>query len=203
MPGPRERRAWKVSKRGNAWRGSSRRIRRRKRMSPRWRSSHSAWQEMEWAPRRAPKRDIYDRELSSPLRFDRLGAGLAVDRNRPGLHRLGYLAFQRDMQQTVFQIRAADLYEVGELEATLESTRGNALVKNFAAVFRAVGFLAGNGQGVLVQLDVEIIRPETGNGHGDAILIIADALDVIGRIGGGLECRHVIEHTGKPVKPNG
>src|SRR5687767_8246502 len=128
MSGRRERRAWKVLERGNAWRGSSRHIRRRKRMSPRWRSSHGDWQEMEWAPGRAPKRDSYDRGLSGPLRFDRLGAGLAIDRNRPGLHRLGYLAFQRDMQQTVFQIGAADLYEVGKLEATLESTRGNALV---------------------------------------------------------------------------
>src|SRR5215216_4418471 len=53
----------------------------------------------------------------------------ARDRNRPGLHRLWDLAHEVDVQKPVLQARALDLNMVGELEATFEVPRGDALVE--------------------------------------------------------------------------
>jgi hypothetical protein len=52
----------------------------------------------------------------------------ARDRDRPGLHRLRDLAREVDVQEPVLQARALDLHIVGELEITLEVSRGDTLM---------------------------------------------------------------------------
>ena len=59
----------------------------------------------------------------------------AHDRYRPGLHRLGDLAREVDVQETVLQARAPDLHRVGKLEATLEVPRGDAPVGQPRSLF--------------------------------------------------------------------
>src|SRR5215211_3390603 len=53
----------------------------------------------------------------------------ARDRNRPGLHRLWDFAHEVDVQKPILQARALNLDMVGELEATFEVPRGDALVE--------------------------------------------------------------------------
>src|SRR5246500_1179077 len=67
------------------------------------------------------------------------------DRDRPRLHRLWDLAHQVDVQEPVLQARTLDLYMVGELEATFEVPRGDALVEHLAALLLVVGLLSRLG----------------------------------------------------------
>ena len=62
------------------------------------------------------------------------------DRDRPGLHCLWDLAHQVDVQEPVLQARTLDLHMVGELEATFEVPRGDALVEYVATLLPLVCF---------------------------------------------------------------
>src|SRR5215216_1050328 len=53
----------------------------------------------------------------------------ARDRNRPGLHRLWDFAHKLDVQKPILQAGALNLDMVGELEATFEVPRRDALVE--------------------------------------------------------------------------
>ena len=46
----------------------------------------------------------------------------------------------------------------------------------------SVLLLAANGERVLLHLDGEVALAEAGDGHADAILVLADALDIVGRV---------------------
>src|SRR5580765_3376529 len=55
-----------------------------------------------------------------------------VDRDTTGLHRLGYLPHQLDLEQTVLEGRAAHVDVVGEVELPAERPRRNPLVERVA-----------------------------------------------------------------------
>jgi hypothetical protein len=61
------------------------------------------------------------------------------DRDRPRLHRLRDLAHEVDVQEPILQARTLDLHIVGELEATFEVPRGDALVEYVATLLLVVG----------------------------------------------------------------
>src|SRR5712675_962032 len=62
------------------------------------------------------------------VRESRLG-GLGLDLDGTGLLLFRDLALQLDRQQAVGQLRTRDLHMVGELEAALEVTAGNAAIE--------------------------------------------------------------------------
>src|SRR5580704_9816101 len=118
------------------------------------------------------------------------------DGDRPSLHRLRNLAHEVDVEEPVLQARAVDLDIVGELEATLEGSRGNALVEHLAGLFLGVGLLlAADRQLVLLRLDREISVGEAGDCDRDAIGVLTRPLDIIGRI-----ARHRAFHTAELVE---
>src|SRR5579885_138777 len=118
------------------------------------------------------------------FRVDDLRALLA-DRDLARLLALRNFADEVDMQETVFEIRAADLDMVGELEFALESTRRDALIEHFAFLPFLFGFLlTADGELVFLHLDVEFLIGEARTGDRDAIRILAGALDIVGRITG-------------------
>src|SRR5262245_48543957 len=108
------------------------------------------------------------------------------------------------MQQAVLQRSALDLNEVRELEYALERARRDALVENLALGFGLRLLLATDGECALLGLDVDIGLGETSDRYRDAILIIAGAFDIVGRVArctvmsGGL-----IEERKQPVKADG
>src|SRR5439155_10553049 len=65
----------------------------------------------------------------------------ACDRDRPRSHRLRNFAHKVDVQQPVLQARALDLHIAGELEATLEVSRRDALIEHVASLLLVVGLL--------------------------------------------------------------
>src|SRR5215470_13557323 len=78
----------------------------------------------------------------------------AADRNAARLHRLGDLADEVDVQETVLERRRADLDMVGELEHALERTRRDALVEHLALVVLGLRLLlALDRQHTLLGLD--------------------------------------------------
>src|SRR6185437_8356 len=142
------------------------------------------------------------------LAVDDLGllglAGLGGDRNIAGLHRLGQLAHEIDMQQAMLEAGALHHDMVGELESALEAARGDAAMEE-RRVFDLGLLLAANGKSVLLHLDVEVAVAEAGDGHGDAIVVLADPLDIVGRIARGLalEGRERVEQRAEPVEADG
>ena len=67
-------------------------------------------------------------------RLDLQKLARARDRDRPRLHRLWDLAYDVDVQEPILQARTPDLHMVGELEATFEVPRGDALVQYVATL---------------------------------------------------------------------
>lgn len=68
-----------------------------------------------------------------------LWLGTRTDRDRARLHALGQIAHKIDVQKAVLEIGALHLDVVGELEAALEGTRGDAAMQEIALL--AVGLL--------------------------------------------------------------
>ena len=56
-----------------------------------------------------------------------------------------------------------------------------------------------------LRLDVEIALAEAGHGHRDAVLVLADALDIVGGIAWGIafERRKRIPQRAKPIEADG
>jgi hypothetical protein len=132
------------------------------------------------------------------------GSGAVVaDRNAARLQALRNHAAQADMQQTILQICVLDHEVVGKHETTLERAAGNAAVKKLT-LLHVSGRLAGDHQSVLLHGQVDVIGPEAGNRHGQAIRLFAGLLDVVGGIGWDVGCRLCSAcEPGEPVEANG
>src|SRR5207247_7840794 len=84
----------------------------------------------------------------------------------------------------------------GELEATLEGPRGDALVEHFAGLLLVVGLLlAVDRQHILLRLDREISVGEAGDCNRDAIGVLVGPRDIVGRI-----ARHRSVHADEPIE---
>src|SRR6516225_10256873 len=110
------------------------------------------------------------------------GLSAGRDRNGARLHGLRQLTYEVDVQQAVLEARAPDHDVVGELEPALEAATGNAAMQ-IGGLFQLGLLLAASRERVLLHLDVGVLLSETSDGHADTILILADALDVVGRVG--------------------
>ena len=85
------------------------------------------------------------------------------------------------MQQAVLEHRALHHDMIGELEPALEAPRSDAAMEE-GRVLLLGPLLAANGKGVLLHLDGEVALAETGDVLANAILILADPLDILGRV---------------------
>src|SRR6266849_5141760 len=134
-----------------------------------------------------PKVDRSD-SAAGPLRSGRLAmldllvvvAIAGVDRNPARLHGLRQLAHQLDLQEPVFKRRACHLDIVGEVELAPERTSRDALEQ--VVVITVLRLAAFHGQHVLLCRDGDLLRLEAGQSERDAIVILTDACDVVGRI---------------------
>jgi hypothetical protein len=91
---------------------------------------------------------------------------------------------------------------VSHLEAAFKSARGNALMQHFASIRGLVTLFARHGEGVALGFNGHIGRAKAGNRHSDAVFIVADALNVIGRISLGFAGRSFIQKLEQAVKAN-
>ena len=98
------------------------------------------------APRRAPRsssrcgRRSYAATLASTCLAFRWRR--RCDRDLAGLHRLGDLADEIDVEEAVLEARAGHLDMVGELEAALEGARGDAAIEHLAPVLAVSSFFS-------------------------------------------------------------
>src|SRR4051812_33850574 len=153
--------------------------------------------------RGAPPADEPLRWLGSRLGLDhlRLGYFAIADGDLARLLRLGNLAHEVDVQETVLQRRALHLDVVGKLELALESAPRDALVEHLAGIVLLDLLLALNSQRVFLGLDQQLALAEACDGYGDAIVVLAGALDVVGRVArSGLKA---VQHREQPVKADG
>lgn len=116
-------------------------------------------------------------QLLGPVRL------LGADLDRARLQRLGDLAHQFDAQQAVGHAGTVDADVVGELEPALKGAAGNAAMQEHAVLFIGLG-PALDRQGVLLGRDLDIVRAEAGDRHGDAIVVLAQLFDIVGRVAG-------------------
>src|SRR5262249_32979998 len=93
---------------------------------------------------------------------------------------------------------------VGKLEAPLEAAPGNAAVQELPLLAVRL-LLAAHRDGLLLHVDVELVLAETGHRHGDPVLVVAQALDVVGRIAHSvaIEARGAVQQIEQAVEANG
>src|SRR5579859_6388242 len=89
------------------------------------------------------------------------------------LQLLRHLAYQLDVEQAVGQRRTLDLDMVSQLEAPLEGASGDAAMQVLRRRRITLLGLAGHGQGVLMDGDVDLVGRETRHRHGDAVILVA------------------------------
>src|SRR5262245_2547014 len=109
------------------------------------------------------------------------------------------------MQQAVLQLGALHLDKVRELEYALDRARRDALVEILTLRgFALCLLLAADGERAFLGRDVDIGLGKASDGYRDAILIIAGAFDIVGRVA---RCTimsgDLIEEREQPVKADG
>src|SRR5688500_6294551 len=108
------------------------------------------------------------------------------------------------MQETVLQPCALHHDIVGELEAPLKAAGGNAAMQERRA-FDLRLLLAANREGVLLDLDGQVLVAEPGDCHADTVIVLADALDIVGRVAGSVAVKIAerIQQRAKAVEADG
>jgi hypothetical protein len=132
----------------------------------------------------------------------RLAVGDGHNLDLAGLQRLGNAADELDMEQAVRKARRLDLDMVGKLEVALESATGDAAMQELGAFGLGLG-LALNGQGIVLNGDVDVTLTETSDRHGNAVGILAELFDVVGRIGDGFGGLGGLDQPAEPVETDG
>src|SRR6185437_2126948 len=129
--------------------------------------------------------------------------GSAVDLNAARLHRLGDFPLQVDDQQAVLEPGAPDLDMVGERELALEIARRDAAMQEGPAFLLVLAAL--ERQDVLLDRQLDLVRPEAGERHRYLEAVPVEAFDVVGGIaflahalGGFGEVEQAVEADGRP-----
>ncbi len=126
-------------------------------------------------------------------------SAFTTDLDLARLHGLGDLAAQFDVEESVLQagVHHADI--IRELELALEAPIGDAAIEKAAFL---VVLTAGtrDGQDVLLDLQPQFARREAGNGHGDAVVVLAADLHVVGRITARLGAIGVLQGGRQPIE---
>src|SRR5215218_458156 len=105
------------------------------------------------------------------------GAGTNLDPART--QGLGDLALQLDGEQPVVDARTRDLHVVSQVEALLEGASGNAAVQDLHTLGLGM-FLPVHQERVVLLDELDFLGRIPGDGHGDAVSILASLLDVVG-----------------------
>src|SRR5690606_32997640 len=128
-----------------------------------------------------------------------------ADRDRPRTHPLRKVPHQVDVEEPVLEVGALHLDMIGELEPALEAAGRDAAVQVAPLALALLGLLlAAHGERALLHIHLDLIGRETGNRHGDAVLVLAEALDVVRRIGGGeIAARGAVEELRRPAEAAG
>src|ERR1700682_2698768 len=151
-----------------------------------------------------------DRIAAGALRSGRLAvldlleiaANVGVDRNPARLHGLRQLAHQLDLQEPVFKRRACYLDVIGEVKFAPGRTCRDALEEVLViAVFCLTPF---HGQHVLLCRDGDLLRLEAGQSERDAIVVLTDACDVVGRVVVfALQTKRIVDEAEQTIEPDG
>ena len=109
------------------------------------------------------------------------------------------------MEQAVLERGVLHRDEIGELEGALEGARGDAAIQHLGLVLAVLigGLLALDRQGVFLGDDRKLVLREAGNRNGDAVGVLAGALDVVGRIAGAAVGGRLVEQREEAVEADG
>ena len=108
------------------------------------------------------------------------------------------------MQHAVFMAGAGDADVVGQSEAALEGTGGDAAVQ--VGLFGRFGRLAGGDmQRAFLHFNRQFLGGEAGNGDRDAVGILGGLFDVVGRIAGlgHISRKRTVHQVGDTVETDG
>src|SRR5579862_93468 len=155
--------------------------------------------------RSAPDPAIAGRQTSGGFRlaFDHLHLA-AIDGNAARLLLFRDYPLQVDMEQSVLELRALDLDVLGQLEAALERTAGDTLIKESRLALVMLAALALHHQHAFAHLDIQFLFAEARDRQRDAVMGLVGALDVVGRIGlRSLILRDRIQKVEQPVEADG
>src|SRR5712692_4162051 len=108
-------------------------------------------------------------------------------------------ADQVDMQEPIIQPGAAHLDAFGQDEGALELTRGDAAMQIDA--LSIICLLAADDELVVLDRDAEIAHGEAGYRQGDPQSVLAQLLDIVGRISVARNFADPVEGTFEVVDP--
>src|SRR4029450_7881916 len=156
------------------------------------------------ATKKAPRATAAPSSLEEAGQLGRQRRLGRLDGDRTGLLLLRDLALQLDRQQAVGKLRPDDLHVVGELEAALEVTAGDAAIEILLVVLAVLRGLAGDQELVLLLGHVQLGLGEARHRHHDLVGVVARLFDVVRRVavGAGL-AGHRIEQVEDPVEADG
>ena len=98
------------------------------------------------------------------------------------------------------QIGSGHFHVIGKLEAALKIAGRNALVQIFRLFILLFSLLAGDREGVALHFKIDVGGAEARDGNGNTVLIIANALNIVGPLGRGLKIGGIIKHPGEVLK---
>ncbi len=138
------------------------------------------------------------------MTLDHAGVGVfAIDGDLVRLERFRHFAHQVEMQQPVFEARTCHLDVIGKLETALERARGDAVMQIPRLFAFAAGNAAADHQDVGLHRHLQVVLLEPGHGHADAIGVIAQLFDIIGRkLGRGVPVLRLVEQAVEAVEPD-
>jgi len=105
--------------------------------------------------------------------------------------------------QAVLEGSANDLYVLGKIEALPEGPGGDPTMQDLSALLLVGVLMARDEEGVLFLDEFDLIRGETRESHGDAVVVVADPLDVVGRPVRRSFAARLVEHVEQPVEADG
>src|SRR5688572_13573927 len=135
------------------------------------------------------------------LGFDHLDLTRA-DWDLSRLLRLGNLAHEINVQESVLESGTLHLDVIGKLKHALECTCRDALIEHLAAGLLVLRRLVAlDRQRIFLRFDREVTLAEAGDGDRDAVGVLAGAFDVVRRVArSGFEA---VEHGEEPVETDG
>ena len=144
-----------------------------------------------------------------------------MDIYAPLAERIGLTQIQNELEESAFEVLHGEMRQSiltrlefltseakitiptisVELEATLETARGNTLVQELA--FVVLVLLPGDEQGVLLAGDFQVGFAEASHGHGDAVAVVFYQFHIVGRVAGLAVSDGGVEQVGHTVKADG
>jgi lysophospholipase len=110
---------------------------------------------------------------------------------------------QLDMEQSVFQTGTIHENVISELKATLECASGDTLIEIFGLFSGLFDLLfAADDERIFFRFDRQFLIGKASDRNRDAIIVLVETLDIVGRVAVSLRVGELIDHFEQAIETN-